>query len=173
MNDVEYKAVAQLLTALDRVTYVPIDSSDVTAPQDVFKADTALRKIVNQQQGLERMGKLKEAAKTLLYSLECYDAAIGNCEALVHGPTEFPEDIGRIAKALANAARDPYAMEQAPDIALRYGAIDGGHHKTWVIDQMIRALLENDDAYTKWCAESRAGEDGPETYAEWPTGIAP
>lgn len=42
-------------------------------------------------------------------------------------------------------------------IALRYGGIDGAHHKSWVIDQMVRAL---------------AGEDGESTYS-WDVGIAP
>lgn len=63
--------------------------------------------------------------------------------------------------------------ERALDAALRYGAIDGDHHKTWVIDQMVRALLGTDEAYAKWAEESRAGDDGPETYRRWDTGIAP
>ena len=31
-------------------------------------------------------------------------------------------------------------IEEAIKYAVRYGGIDGGHHKTWVIDQMVRAL---------------------------------
>ena len=42
------------------------------------------------------------------------------------------------------------------------GIIDGGHHKMWVIDQMVRVLLGDD--YEKWLASS---ED------EWDTGIVP
>lgn len=59
---------------------------------------------------------------------------------------------------------------EAIDIAIRYGQIDGAHHKTWVIDQMIRVLAgsEYDDIIKQACA----GEDGPNTY-EWDTGIAP
>jgi len=72
--------------------------------------------------------------------------------------------------------------------AVRYGGIDGGHHKQWVIDQMVRALtgcpvLVIDQAhgdetqgeseeYMKLVAGARAGEDGPETY-DWDTGVAP
>jgi hypothetical protein len=26
-------------------------------------------------------------------------------------------------------------------LAIRYGQIDGAHHKAWVIDQMVRVLL--------------------------------
>lgn len=34
------------------------------------------------------------------------------------------------------------AIEKAIEYAHRYGQIDGAHHKQWVIDQMVRALLE-------------------------------
>lgn len=68
---------------------------------------------------------------------------------------------------------DPSASVQAAlQIAQRYGSIDGEHHKTWVIDQMCRALLETPDAYAAWVAAKKAGEDGPETYS-WEEGIAP
>lgn len=63
-----------------------------------------------------------------------------------------------------------------------YGQIDGGHHKTWVIDQMVRALLGcpeihdgefgTNDEYEKFVREYCDGEDGPDTYG-WDTGIAP
>lgn len=52
--------------------------------------------------------------------------------------------------------------EKAVEIAIRFGGIDGDHHKAWVIDQMLRALLG--DKYEETIAESCAGEDGPETY---------
>ena len=53
-----------------------------------------------------------------------------------------------------------------------YGQFDGSHHKTWVIDQMVRALHDTEDDYNQWVADYCDGEDGPETY-EWDTGIAP
>ena len=31
-------------------------------------------------------------------------------------------------------------IKRALDYAVRYGGIDGDHHKAWVIDQMVRAL---------------------------------
>jgi hypothetical protein len=52
----------------------------------------------------------------------------------------------------------------------RFGGIDGAHHKTWVIDQVARALLE--DAYPHWVVEMKDGEDGPNTY-DWDEGIPP
>jgi hypothetical protein len=61
-------------------------------------------------------------------------------------------------------------LEEALDIAVRYGGIDGDHHKTWVIDQIVRALTGDD--YDNFIAAAKAGEDGPETYS-WETGIAP
>jgi hypothetical protein len=87
---------------------------------------------------------------------------------------------GQTAKALA--------------IAIRYGSIDGAHHKQWVIDQMIRALMwcpmvettkldGNGKPYTfkvqgespeylQFLVEAETGEEGPRTY-EWDKGIAP
>ena len=76
-------------------------------------------------------------------------------------------------------------IEKALDFAIRYGGIDGGHHKTWVIDQMVRALTGcpmvasftywyqgESEEYKRLVAKACAGEDGPDTY-EWDTGIAP
>ncbi|KWR88786.1 hypothetical protein [Cupriavidus sp. IDO] len=60
--------------------------------------------------------------------------------------------------------------DAALDMAFRYGGIDGEHHKTWVIDQMCRALLG--EGYDAWVAEAKVGEDGPETN-EWDVGVAP
>jgi hypothetical protein len=58
----------------------------------------------------------------------------------------------------------------ALDIAVRYGGIDGGHHKTWVIDQMVRVLANAD--YERLIEFAKDGDDGPDSY-EWDTGIAP
>ena len=61
-------------------------------------------------------------------------------------------------------------IDRAIDIARRYGGIDGAHHKTWVIDQMVRALT--DVHYETWVAAAKNGADGPDTY-DWDEGIAP
>lgn len=85
-------------------------------------------------------------------------------------------------------------VTKALDIAKGYGAIDGAHHKMWVIDQMVRALTGCPDvpwvnmtavggplevtiqgtnmAYLAWVASHNAGEDGPATY-RWEEGVAP
>lgn len=61
-------------------------------------------------------------------------------------------------------------VAKALELARKYGQIDGGHHKAWAIDQMVRALLG--DAYESWVREACDGEDGPETY-EWDEGTPP
>lgn len=60
-------------------------------------------------------------------------------------------------------------IKKALKYAWSYGQIDGCHHKMWVIDQMVRALLE--DEYKEWVKryETPDGDD----YWEWDTGIAP
>ena len=84
-------------------------------------------------------------------------------------------------------------IDLALEYAVRYGGTDGGHHKMWVIDQIVRALTGcpmitktsqyngttyeytdqgESDEYNKLVADAKAGEDGPNTY-EWDTGIAP
>ena len=50
-----------------------------------------------------------------------------------------------------------------------YGSIDGGHHKQWMIDQILRELLG--DSYEKWVTEYNYGEDGADTFFR-DTGIA-
>ena len=84
-------------------------------------------------------------------------------------------------------------IQAAIDIALQYGQIDGGHHRVWVIDQMIRALTGcpilqkpavgpdgpytfdadgESEEYADLIRKANEGEDGPDTYM-WDTGIAP
>jgi hypothetical protein len=57
---------------------------------------------------------------------------------------------------------DAGKIEKALEIALRYGQIDGSHHRVWVIDQMVRELLGA--GYEEWVRMACDGEDGPETY---------
>lgn len=61
-------------------------------------------------------------------------------------------------------------IEKALEVALRYGGIDGDHHKAWVIDQMVRALAG--PRYEAWVKSACEGEDGPDTYG-WDEGIPP
>lgn len=61
-------------------------------------------------------------------------------------------------------------VERALQIAREDGGIDGAHHKTWAIDQMVRALTG--PGYAGFVEDAKRGEDGPETYS-WDEGIAP
>ena len=87
-------------------------------------------------------------------------------------------------------------IDRALKLAVRFGGIDGDHHKAWVIDQMVRELtgcptvrrlspyrradgmkhrisgLGESTEYLELVRKAREGEDGPETY-NWETGIAP
>lgn len=51
-----------------------------------------------------------------------------------------------------------------------FGGYDGGHHKQWVIDQVVRILTG--DEYDDWIIDYCGGENGPDTY-EWDEGIPP
>lgn len=61
-------------------------------------------------------------------------------------------------------------IQDAIDIAVQYGGIDGDHHKAWVIDQMVRILAG--DRYEQVVRDACDGEDGPDTYS-WEVGIPP
>lgn len=63
-------------------------------------------------------------------------------------------------------------ITKALDVIRQYGGIDGGHHKQWVLDQVVRALTGTNAGYRQWVRDQRAGEDGPRTY-DWDQGIAP
>ena len=72
------------------------------------------------------------------------------------------------AQKLIEQQRD--RILQAIGLAVKYGGIDGAHHKAWVIDQMVRKLAG--DEYNAIVADACDGEDGPDTY-DWDCGVAP
>lgn len=55
----------------------------------------------------------------------------------------------------------------AVKVAYRFAQTDGGHHKMWVIDQMLRRLLGPQEYKAFVKGYVRSGE------YEWDTGIAP
>lgn len=61
-------------------------------------------------------------------------------------------------------------IDEALEIAYSFAQIDGEHHKTWVIDQIVRKLTGSD--YEQWITMYEAEENGEKEY-EWDTGIAP
>jgi len=65
---------------------------------------------------------------------------------------------------------DQMKLENVIGLIEKYGGTDGGHHKQWVIDQIVRII--KGDQYGQWVEDMKDGEDGPNTY-EWDEGIAP
>ena len=61
----------------------------------------------------------------------------------------------------------------ALDYIMSYSGIDGAHHKSWVIDQVIRALTG--DKYDAWVKEAKGDFDVEEDEYDytWDEGIAP
>lgn len=64
----------------------------------------------------------------------------------------------------------PDPVKSAVRILADYGQEDGAHHKSWAIDQAMRALLG--DQYEKFVRTYESGEDGRHTYT-WDEGVAP
>jgi hypothetical protein len=62
--------------------------------------------------------------------------------------------------------------KEALDVAISFGQYDGDHHKAWVIDEMVRALLGSKSDYEWFVDVYQMGEDGPHTH-DWKHGIAP
>ena len=62
------------------------------------------------------------------------------------------------------------ALEALDDILILvsdYGYIDGGHHKQWLLNEILRKIL-GDEAYNEWIFQWQGGNG-----AEWDMGIAP
>ena len=66
-----------------------------------------------------------------------------------------------LIKSIGQTFREMDKVYDAVEIAIDYGQYDGAHHKQWVIDQMLRKLL--DDKYYEVI----------EKVPDWDTGIAP
>ena len=65
-------------------------------------------------------------------------------------------------------------IDKALELAWRYGQIDGSHHRVWVIDQMVRALIGNEEDYKKWVEAYEAPlSENEDDYYEWDVGITP
>lgn len=65
------------------------------------------------------------------------------------------------------------AIDEAVAVAERYGGIDGAHHKQWVIDQMLRALM-SPARYAEFVRARTVGPKGePGYYGPWDEGVAP
>jgi hypothetical protein len=66
-------------------------------------------------------------------------------------------------------------ITKAMEIIAQYGDIDGAHHKQWVLDQVVRVLVGDEEHYQQWLTEYRGDYDpkwGGYEY-DWDEGIAP
>jgi hypothetical protein len=61
---------------------------------------------------------------------------------------------------------DKNKVEEAIKILITDGNVDGSHHKTWVIDQVLRVLM-GEIPYQEWVSELR------NSGFDWDEGIAP
>jgi hypothetical protein len=65
-----------------------------------------------------------------------------------------------------------YREIRAKEFIEQWGGVDGGHHKQWVLDQVMRILLDKD--YDSWLDEyNNEVDDEGELLGEWDQGIAP
>lgn len=65
---------------------------------------------------------------------------------------------------------DNETIKEIEALIKTYGGFDGGHHKQWLLDQIVRKITGN--TYEQWVSEWEDGEDGPKSY-QWDCGIAP
>jgi len=65
---------------------------------------------------------------------------------------------------------DKNKIKSSLDLIWRYGGIPGGHHKQWLLDQLVRTLTGSEEAYNEWV--HRVDDDADE-YGKWDQGIAP
>ena len=68
--------------------------------------------------------------------------------------------------------RDSERIDEALQVILLYGDIDGDHHKQWVIDQVVGMLTGSKKAYKKWVDAYCSDGENPKAY-ECDPGIAP
>lgn len=82
---------------------------------------------------------------------------------------EEREDLRQqLAERVAWAGETRERIKQAHTIAERFGGIHELHHKQWVVDQMLRAML-GEEAYATWVDSMNADKE----YEPWDIGIAP
>jgi hypothetical protein len=65
--------------------------------------------------------------------------------------------------------KDAKKIREALLLIMEYGGADGGHHKQWLLDQLLHILA---DDYDQWVKTYQEGKNGTHTYT-WDIGIAP
>lgn len=62
-------------------------------------------------------------------------------------------------------------IKKALQLIYSYGQTDGSHHKAWVIDEVVRALMGED--YSDWIRDYEGDPEDYDNYYSWDVGIAP
>lgn len=138
---------------------------------------------------------LSPAAKDALANILSIEGDIGWDNALFAASDLClaHEDLSR-AVEIRNLIKNEAAKNQhtesarriaaALDVLVGYGTIDGAHHKSWTIDQAIRALCgvpvgpngfcgtESNEEYRRIIDEHRTDSEGNEPYS-WDVGVMP
>ena len=107
--------------------------------------------IKEEEKAIERLNNYKE------YILKCGNKKSKHFKAVVTVLNMLKEKDKQIEKVL--------------EIAFQYGQIDGDHHKTWVIDQIVRILTG--EKYNEFVKEYETDEETGEKEWTWENGIAP
>lgn len=146
--------------AIEKTVWVP--ETGVDGETRLFEDEQAA---INFEIKHRRILAVNQFFGTAMQGNTYLDSASVFSKAIADNYDRFLDDLGLMEKD----GFDP-RVDKALEIIESYGGIDGGHHKTWVIDQVVRALVG--ERYAEWVAEQKNGEDGPDTY-EWDEGIAP
>lgn len=104
-----------------------------------------------EEKAIERLNNYKE------YILKCGNKKSKHFKAVVTVLNMLKEKDKQIEKVL--------------EIAFQYGQIDGDHHKTWVIDQIVRILTG--EKYNEFVKGYETDEETGEKEWTWENGIAP
>lgn len=120
-----------------------------------------------------QLNKLPKGSKTyeehlltlnIIETLKEKDKYIKHSEEIT---TDMNEDINKLLSEIEEKDKQ---IEKVLDLIFEYGQIDGGHHKAWVIDQILKILTK--DKYDEWVKNYVYDEETGDTYS-WDKGIAP
>ncbi len=92
-------------------------------------------------------------------------------EIVENAKREVVTALENLSKACTESDCCQEKIQKVYELIGRYGSYDGGHHKQWVLDQILQQTMTEEE-YKAWLADYADGEDGPHTYA-WDQGIAP
>lgn len=66
------------------------------------------------------------------------------------------ERLQRLARA------KEFTIEEAIGLITAYGGYDGAHHKQWLLTEVVKTLMDNDERFREWLEAN-----------EWDEGIPP